>query len=174
MAENRKDALQHFKRTTQRFQIVRYAVLLIILAIVTVSAVAGAIFSNQAARRATEASDRAARHLNCVVAFFAQTDRANLNISDIDKCVLQRGSNPADTFTPPQVEPEPKPEPEPQSRAVQEPVATAPSSAQTTPVTNQPTPDTSSTPPPPAEVTPEPLLSIDLPLLPEIKIPRLF
>jgi hypothetical protein len=50
-----------------------------------------------------DATDSVNRHLDCITIFFSRTDRQDLTIKDVDKCVLQRDSNPADTFIPKEI-----------------------------------------------------------------------
>jgi hypothetical protein len=45
------------------------------------------------------------RHLDCLAAFFAQPDRGNETISDIDTCTLQNNSTGATSVTTPKVSP---------------------------------------------------------------------
>lgn len=45
-------------------------------------------------------TDEINRHLDCIVVFFTNAQRQELSIKDIDKCVLQKDDDPAQTFRP--------------------------------------------------------------------------
>lgn len=48
------------------------------------------IITEQNDKTTNEQTDKIIRRLDCMVAFFSQTDRVNLTIADIEKCSLNR------------------------------------------------------------------------------------
>lgn len=82
--------------------------------------------------------DKIIRRLDCMVAFFSQTDRTNLSIADIDKCSLNRDGNVQQFFQSPESTP----------------------SAQSPTINQNPTPKTSTSAPtttPPSNAVPNPV-----------------
>jgi hypothetical protein len=59
-------------------------------------------------KQSDDQRDKIIRRLDCMVAFFSQTDRTNLSIADIDKCSLNRDSNVQQFFSQPESTPSAK------------------------------------------------------------------
>lgn len=62
--------------------------------------VASKATATETSKQSKAQRDTIIRRLDCVVAFFAQPDRTNLVISDIDKCSLNPSDNPTKFFAP--------------------------------------------------------------------------
>lgn len=69
----------------------------------------------ETAKQSDEQRDKIIRRLDCMVAFFSQTDRQNLTIADIEKCSLNRDDNIQQFFQ------QPEPSPSEQSPNINQP-----------------------------------------------------